>query len=215
MNKNRKSREAISLQLGELLDDMFHSNTVTEKTSPIIMITDHTIKMIALLIVSLALSACIVAPTREALLNEKVIYSRSSDKPYLTIAECLKSEAAFPLPEWHRHTWRDINTYFIYHETVKVNGYPHFHDEAAKTYYITEIHDSGTAQETGKTLTHGNGNWIMTIKDASAGQQTLSAIEIRSSKNLLSDYPSDSTAADANATLPQRLYHAERIDQCF
>ncbi|UJP05097.1 MAG: hypothetical protein LZF61_09690 [Nitrosomonas sp.] len=172
-------------------------------------------KAVLLLVTALMLSACIMAPTREALLNEKMIYSRSSGKHYLTIAECLKGAADFPLPERHRHTSRDINTYFIYHESVRVNGYPHFHDESAKIYYITEIHDSGSFRDAGKPITHGNGDWIMTIKDTGTDQATRSEIEIRSHKNLLHDYPANPSVSDSDATLSQRLNHAEKVDRCF
>jgi hypothetical protein len=172
-------------------------------------------KSIPLLLFALLLSACMTTPTREELLGQKVIYSRSSDKNYLVIAECLKSEEGFPLPKWHRHTWRDINTYFIYHESFQVDGYPQMHDEAAKTYYITEIHDPKSSGSLNKPITHGNGNWIMTIKDTSNEQNTQSVIEIRSSKDLLSNYPPASYAADPNVSLSQRLYKVETIDHCF
>ncbi len=158
-------------------------------------------KSILLLLCILMLSACMTTPTREELLSQKVIYSRSSDKNYLEIAECLKSEEGFPLPKWHRHTWRDINTYFIYHESLQVDGYPQMHDEAAKTYYITEIHDPKSSGSINKPITHGNGNWIMTIKDAGNAQNTQSVIEIRSSKDLLSDYPLASYTPDPSASL--------------
>lgn len=172
-------------------------------------------KSILLLLCVLLLSACMTTPTREELLSQKVIYSRSSDKNYLEIVECLKSEEGFPLPKWHRHTWRDINTYFIYHESFQVDGYPQVHDEAAKTYYITEIHDPKSSGNINKPITHGNGNWIMTIKDVGNEQNTRSEIEIRSSKNLLSDYPPASYTPDPNASLSQRLYKMEKIDHCF
>lgn len=172
-------------------------------------------KSIPLLLCTFMLSACMTTPSREELLSQKVIYSRSSDKNYLVIAECLKSEEGFPLPKWHRHTWRDINTYFIYHESLQVDGYPQMHDEAAKTYYITEIHDPKSSGSIDKPITHGNGNWIMTIKDTGNAQNTRSEIEIRSSKELLSDYPPASYTPDPNASLSQRLYKVETIDHCF
>ncbi len=172
-------------------------------------------KSILFLLCMLMLSACMTTPTREELLSQKVIYNRSSDKNYLEIAECLKSEEGFPLPKWHRHTWRDINTYFIYHESFQVDGYPQMHDEAAKTYYITEIHDPKSSGSIDKPITHGNGNWIMTIKDTGNAQNTRSEIEIRSNQNLLSDYPPPSYTTDPNASLSQRLYKVETIDQCF
>ncbi|MBX9894138.1 MAG: hypothetical protein K2Y09_03030 [Nitrosomonas sp.] len=161
------------------------------------------------------LTACVATPTREALLAQNVIYSHISGEHYLTIAECLKSKDSFPLPEWHRQTVRDLNTYFIYHESMQVNGYPHFHDEAAKTYYITEIHSTGSSRDTGQPITHGNGNWILIIKDTSTGQAIRSSIEIRSNANLLHDYPPDSYAPTPDASLPQRLHKAETIDRCF
>jgi len=167
------------------------------------------------LTIVLMLPACMTPPARNELLNQKVIYSRSSDKDYLEIAECLKNDDAFPLPKWHRHTWRDINTYFIYHESLQVDGYPQLHDEAAKIYYITEIHDPKYPGNINKPITHGNGNWIMTIRDISTSQNTRSRIEIRSSKNLLSDYPPASYIPDPNASLSQRLYKVEAIDHCF
>lgn len=89
------------------------------------------------------------------------------------------------------------------------------HDEAAKIYYITEIHDQKFSGDINEPVTHGNGDWIMTIRDISTGQNTHSEIEIRSSKNLLSDYPSASHTPDPNASLFQRLYKVETIDQCF
>lgn len=163
----------------------------------------------------LMLPACMTTPTREELLNKNVIYSRNSDKNYLEIVECLKSDEGFPLPKWHRHTWRDINTYFIYHESLQVDGYPQMHDEAAKTYYITEIHDPKASGSVNQPIILGNGNWIMTIKDTSTDQNTQSGIEIRSSKNLLDDYPPTSYLPDPNAPLSQRLYKVETMDQCF
>ena len=161
------------------------------------------------------LPACTTSPSRDTLLNQKVIYSRSSDKHYAAIAECLKSDAGFPLPKRQRHSWRDINTYFIYHETVQVDGYPQLHDEAAKIYYITEIHDLKYSGNINKPVTHGNGSWIMTIKDTGDAQNTQSEIEIRSNQNLLSDYPPASYTPDPNASLSQRLYKVEKIDHCF
>ena len=161
------------------------------------------------------LSACMTTPTREQLLSQKVIYSHNSDKHYLEITECLKSDDGFHLPKWHRHTWRDINTYFIYHESLQVDGYPQMHDEAAKTYYITEIHDPKSSGSINQPITHGNENWIMTIKDIGNQQNTRSEIEIRSNQNLLSDYPPASYTPDPNASLSQRLYKVEKIDQCF
>ena len=172
-------------------------------------------KSIPLLLCVLLLSACMTTPTREELLAQKVIYSRSSDKNYLDIAECLKSEEGFPLPKRHRHTRRDINTYFIYQESFQVDGYPQMHDEAAKTYYITEIHDPKSSGSIDKPITHGNGNWIMTIKDTGIAQNTQSEIEIRSSKDLLSDYPPASYTPEPNASLSQRLYKVETMDHCF
>lgn len=172
---------------------------------------------IRFLLCGLMLSACMTTPTREELLSQKVIYSRSSDKNYLEIAECLKSDAGFPLPEWQRHIWRDINTYFIYHESLQVDGYPQMHDETARTYYITEIHDpkSSGSINSHKPITHGNGNWIMAIKDVDNKQNTQSEIEIRSNQNLLSDYPPASYTPDPKASLSQRLYKVEIIDHCF
>lgn len=167
------------------------------------------------LLLCVLITACMTTPTREELLGQKVIYSRGSDKNYLEIAECLKSEEGFPLPKWHRHIWRDINTYFIYHESFQVDGYPQMHDEAAKTYYITEIHDPKSSGSIDKPISHGNGNWIMTIKDTGNEQNTQSVIEIRSSKNLLNDYPPASYTSDLNASLSQRLYKVEAIDHCF
>lgn len=167
------------------------------------------------LIIVLMLSACMTAPTRNELLNQKVIYSRSSGKHYAAITECLKSDDGFPLPKRQRHTWRDINTYFIYHESVQVDGYPQLHDEVAKIYYITEIHDPKYLGSSNKPITHGNGNWIMTIKDTGNAQNTQSEIEIHSSQNLLSDYPPTSYTPDSNPSLSQRLYKVEKIDQCF
>lgn len=172
-------------------------------------------KSVLLLLCMLMLSACMTTPTREQLLSQKVIYSHNSDKHYLEIAECLKSDEGFHLPKWHRHTWRDINTYFIYHESLQVDGYPQMHDEAAKTYYITEIHDPKSSGSINQPITHGNGNWIMTIKDAGNQQNTQSEIEIRSNQNLLGDYPPASDTPDPKASLSQRLYKVEKIDQCF
>lgn len=172
-------------------------------------------KSILFLLCMLMLPACMTTPTREELLNQKVIYSRSTDKHYLDIAECLKSDEGFPLPKWHRHTWRDINTYFIYHESLQVDGYPQMHDEAAKTYYITEVHDPKSSGSIDKPITHGNSNWIMTIKDVGNAQNTQTVIEIRSSKDLLSNYPPASYTPEPNASLSQRLYKVEKIDQCF
>lgn len=179
------------------------------------MNTSLTITAAIALIMTIVLSACATSPTREALLAQKVIYSRMSDKHYLTVAECLKNKDSFPLPVWHRQSVRDINTYFIYHESMRVDGYPHFHDEAKKIYYITEIHDTGSSGNSGKPITHGNGNWILTIKDISTDQHIRSDIEIRSNANLLNDFPPDSYTPDATAPLSQRLYKAETIDQCF
>ena len=172
-------------------------------------------KSIIFLLCAFMLSACITTPIREELLSQKVIYSRSSDKNYLEIAECLKSNAGFHLPKWHRHTWRNINTFFIYHESLEVHGYPPMHDEVAKTYYITEIHDPKFSGSINEPITHGNGNWIMTIKDVGNKQGIHSEIEIRSNKNLLSDYPPASYTPDPNASLSQRLYKVEEIDHCF
>lgn len=172
-------------------------------------------KSVLLLLCMLMLSACMTTPTREQLLSQKVIYSRSSDKHYLEIAECLKSDDGFYLPKWHRHTWRDINTYFIYHESLQVDGYPQMHDEAAKTYYITEIHDPKSSGGINQPISHGNGNWIMTIKDIDNKETTKSGIEIRSNQNLLSEYPPASYTPDSKASLSQRLYKVETIDDCF
>ncbi len=163
----------------------------------------------------LMLPACMTTPTREELLSQKVIYSRSSDKHYLEIAECLKSDEGFHLPRWHRHSWRDINTYFVYHESLQVEGYPQMHDEAGKTYYITEIHDPKSSGSINQPITHGNGNWIMTIKDIGNPKHAKSAIEIRSNQNLLSDYPPISYTPDPKSSLSQRLYKVETIDHCF
>ena len=163
----------------------------------------------------LLLPACMTTRTREELLSQQVIYSRSSDKNYLEIAECLKSDAGFPLPEWQRHIWRDINTYFIYHESLQVDGYPQMHDEAAKTFYITEIHNPKSFGSLDKPITHGNGNWIMTIKDTGNSQGAQSLIEIRSDQNLLSDYPPKPYSPDLRDTLAHRLYKVEEIDRCF
>lgn len=167
------------------------------------------------LLCMLMLSACTTTPTREELLNQKIIYSRNSGKYYLEIAECLKSDEGFHLPKWHRHTWRDINTFFIYHESMQVDGYPQMHDEAAKTYYITEIHDPKSSRSINQPITYGNGNWIMTIKDNGSKESTKSQIEIRSNKDLLSDYPPTSYIPDPKASLSLRLYKVETIDQCF
>lgn len=172
-------------------------------------------RSILFLLCMLMLSACMTTPTREQLLSQKVIYSRNSDKHYLEIAECLKSDEGFHLPRCHRHTWRDINTYFIYHESLQVDGYPQMHDEAAKTYYITEIHDPKSSGSINQPITHGNGNWIMTIKDVGNQQKPRSAIEIRSNQNLLSEYPLASYTPDPKASLSQRLYKVEKIDDCF
>jgi hypothetical protein len=161
------------------------------------------------------LPACMTTPTREELLSQKVIYSHNSDKNYLEIAECLKSDAGFYPPKWHYHTWRDINTFFIYHTSLQVDGYPHMHDEAARTYYITEIHDPKSSVNIDQPITHGNGNWIMAIKDTGNEKDTKSRIEIRSRKNLLSDYPPASYTPDPKASLSQRLYKVEQIDHCF
>lgn len=179
------------------------------------MNTSLTITAVFTLTLAILLTACTTPLTREALLAQKVIYSRSSDKHYLAIAECLQTKDSFPLPEWHRQSVRDLNTYFIYHESMQVDGYPHFHDETAKTYYITEIHGTDLSQQTGTPITHGNSNWIMTIKDMSAAQKTRSDIEIRSNANPLHDYPPDSYTPDPNASLSQRLFKAETIDRCF
>ena len=89
------------------------------------------------------------------------------------------------------------------------------HDEVAKTYYITEIHDPKFSGSINEPITHGNGNWIMTIKDVGNKQGIHSEIEIRSNKNLLSDYPPASYTPDPNASLSQRLYKVEEIDHCF
>ncbi len=167
------------------------------------------------LIIAITLPACMTSPTRETLLNQEIIYSRSSDKNYLEIAKCLNTEDGFHTPKWHRHTWRDINTFFIYHEAVEVHGYPQMHDEAAKTYYITEIHDPKFIGNTNQPITEGNGLWIMTIKDNGNEEYVKSKIEIRSSKNLLSDYPPVSYTPDPRAPLSQRLYKVETIDKCF
>lgn len=154
-------------------------------------------------------------PSHEELLKQKVIYSSSSDKNYLTIAECLKSEDGFPLPKRQSHTWRDINTFFIYHESVQVDGYPQLHDEVTKTYYVTEIHDPKFLGDDNKSITFGNGNWIMTIKDASNNHIAQSLIEIRSNQNLLNDYPPKSYSPDSRDTLSHRLYQVEKISGCF
>lgn len=172
-------------------------------------------KRLLLPLCALLLPACMTAPAREELLCQKEIYNRSSDKNYLEIVKCLESDDGFHLPKWRRHTWRDITTYFIYHESLQVHGYPQMHDEAAKTYYITEIHDPKYSGKINETITHGNGNWIMIIKDASNPQRTQSEIEIRSNQNLLSDYPPTAYAPDPNASLSQRLYKVEEIDHCF
>ena len=170
---------------------------------------------VVFLIIFLMLTACVMPPTRNELLGQKVIFSRNSGKNYLEIAECLKSDDGFPLPKQQRHTWRDINTYFIYHESVQVDGYPQLHDEAAKIYYITEIHDPKYSGSINQPITHGNSNWIMTIKDTGNAHNTQSEIEIRSSQNLLSDYPPVSYTPDPNPSLSQRLYKVETIDHCF
>ena len=172
-------------------------------------------KRLMVLLCALLLPACMTAPAREELLNQKVIFSRSSDKNYLEIVKCLESDVGFHLPKWHRHTWRDITTYFIYHESLQVHGYPQMHNEAAKTYYITEIHDPKYSGKINETITHGNGNWIMIIQDASNQQHTQSEVEIRSNQHLLSDYPPVAYAPDSNASLSQRLYQVEEIDHCF
>ncbi|MCC8997823.1 MAG: hypothetical protein LM517_12495 [Nitrosomonas sp.] len=166
------------------------------------------------LIAVLILSACMTAPSRQELLKQKVIYSHSSDKNYLVIAECLKSEDGFPLPKRQSQNWRDINTFFIYHETAQIDGYPQLHDEATKTYYVTEIHDPKSLKNAG-SITFGNGNWIMTIKDTGNSQGAQSLIEIRSDQNLLSDYPPKSYSPDLRDTLAHRLYKVEEIDRCF
>ncbi|MBX9916664.1 MAG: hypothetical protein K2Y07_05415 [Nitrosomonas sp.] len=170
---------------------------------------------VVLLIIFLMLTACVIPPTRNELLSQKVIFSRNSGKNYLEIAECLKSDDGFPLPKQQRHTWRDINTYFIYHESVQVDGYPQLHDEVAKIYYITEIHDPKYSGSSNQPITHGNGNWIMTIKNTGNEQKNQSEIEIHSNQNLLSDYPPVSYTPDSNASLSQRLYKVEKIDHCF
>ena len=175
---------------------------------------DFFLKILSILAVVI-LSACSIAPTRQELLEQKIIYSRNSDKNYLEIAACIRSDAGFHLPKDNRNTWRDINTFFIYHESVTVHGYPQMHNEAEKTYYITEIHDSKFFGSTKQPITHGNGDWIMIIKDTSSGQNIQSTIEIRSNKNLLSDYPPDTYTPDPNASLSQRLYKVEQIDHCF
>lgn len=167
------------------------------------------------LLCGLMLPACMTAPAREELLSQKVIYNHSSSKNYLEIAECLKSDDGFHLPKWHRHTWRDITTYFIYHESLQVHGYPQIHDETAKKYFITEIHDPKYSGKINETITHGNGNWIMTIKDVGNQKSTQTEIEIRSNQDLLSDYPPASYIPDPNASLSQRLYKVEKIDHCF
>jgi hypothetical protein len=161
-------------------------------------------KTILSLIAVLIVSAC-ATPPREELLKQKVIYSRSSDKNYLAIA----------LPKKHRHAWRDINTFFIYHEAVQVDGYPQLHDEAAKTYYVTEIHNPKFLSGNNKFTTFGNGNWIMTIKDTSDNHITQSLIEIRSNQNLLNDYPPKSYSPDLRDTLSHRLYKVEEMSGCF
>jgi len=171
-------------------------------------------KSVVLIACVFIFSACSTAPTREQLLQEKVIYSRSSDKDYLEIANCLKSKAGFNLPEWNSRNWRDINTFFIYHESTEINGYPQFHDESTKTYYITEIHDPKYLRDTNKPITHGNGNWIMAIKDVSSSKNHRSEIEVRSNKEILND-ASSPYSADNNALLSQYLYKAEEIDHCF
>ncbi|TXI19584.1 MAG: hypothetical protein E6Q62_03765 [Nitrosomonas sp.] len=175
---------------------------------------DFFLKILSILAVVI-LSACSIAPTRQELLEQKIIYSRNSDKNYLEIAACLRSDAGFYLPKDNRNTWRDINTFFIYHESVAVHGYPQMHDEAGKTYYITEIHDPKYFGSTKQPMTHGNGDWIMIIRDASSGEHAQSTIEIRSNKNLLSDYPPDTYTPGPDAPLSQRLYKVEKIDQCF
>jgi len=166
------------------------------------------------LIAVLILSACMTAPSRQELLKQKVIYSHSSDKNYLVIAECLKSEDGFPLPKRQSQNWRDINTFFIYHETAPVDGYPQLHDEATKTYYVTEIHVPKSLKNT-ESITFGNGNWIMTIKDTGNSQGAQSLIEIHSDQNLLSDYPPKSYLPDLRDTLTHRLYKVQEIDRCF
>lgn len=163
----------------------------------------------------LLLTACTAPLTRSELLNRDIIYSRSSDKHYLAIVACLKSNESFPLPKWQRHTWRDIDTFFIYHESLQVDGYPHWHDEAAKIYYITEIHDTRLSWDIDKPITHGNQNWILTIKNIGTEQHPESEIEIRSDKNLLDNYPSASYTPNPKATLSQQLYKVEKIDRCF
>jgi len=55
----------------------------------------------------------------------------------------------------------------------------------------------------------------VTIKDTGDTQNTQSEIEIRSSKNLLSDCPPASYTPDPNASLSQRLYKVEEIDHRF
>ncbi|MBX3617766.1 hypothetical protein [Nitrosomonas sp.] len=179
------------------------------------MNTSLAITVTTFLITTAVLTACAVSPARETLLAQKVIYSRMSGKHYLAIAECLKSKGSFPLPEWHRQSVRDINTYFIYHESVRVDGYPRFHDEAKKIYYITEIHDTDSPWNSDKPMTHGNGNWILTIKDISTDHYIRSDITIRSNANLLDDFPPDADTPNPNASLSQRLYQAETIDRCF
>lgn len=154
-------------------------------------------------------------PSREELLKQKVIYSSSSNENYLAIAECLKSEDGFPLPKRQSHAWRDINTYFIYHESVQVDGYPQLHDEVTKTYYVTEIHNPKFLSDDSKSITFGNGNWIMTIKDISNNHIAQSLIEIRSNQNLLNDYPPKSYSPDLRDTLSHRLYKVEKINRCF
>ena len=172
-------------------------------------------KTILSLIAVLVVSSCMATPQREELLKQKVIYSRNSDKNYLVIAECLKSEDGFPLPKKQRHAWRDINTFFIYHEAVQVDGYPQLQDEAEKTYYVTEIHNPKFLSNDNKSITFGNGNWIMTIKDTSDNHITQSLIEIRSNQNLLNDYPPKSYSPDLRDTLSHRLYKVEEMSGCF
>lgn len=174
-------------------------------------------KTIFFLIGLSTLSACITPPSRKELLDQKIVYNRNSDKNYLVIAECLKNNAGFNLPTWNRHTWRDINTFFIYHESILVRGYPQMHDEDTKTYYITEINDPKFSGRINEPILHGNENWIMAIKDVSNTQKTQSVIEIRTNEKLLSDDTSTITHpdSDSDSELSKLLYKAEHVEDCF
>ena len=104
---------------------------------------------------------------------------------------------------------------FLYRNgKARIDGYPQLHDEATKTYYVTEIHDPKSLKNAG-SITFGNGNWIMTIKDTGNSQGAQSLIEIRSDQNLLSDYPPKPYSPDLRDTLAHRLYKVEEIDRCF